>query len=100
VTALSPSGGRAAEPSEPTTFRECYKSIRSCQKSRCRTLDGEDQVTCIRQCNREYETCVSGAGGSSGSVLDFPGKLLTPAKPKPNPKPRDMHRNKLEGGAD
>ena len=62
VTALLlPIAGRAKDPGAPTTFRECYKSAHSCQKSRCKALDGHDQVTCMQQCNREYESCTSAA---------------------------------------
>jgi hypothetical protein len=95
---LGPAAGHAAEGDEPTTYRHCYKSVRACQKSRCGTIDDEDQVTCMRQCNREYETCVSGAGagtdGGTGSIFDIPDKILTPNKP------RDMRRNKLQGDQD
>lgn len=62
VTALLlPISARAEPPSAPTTFRECYKSAHSCQKSRCKALDGHEQVTCMQQCNREYESCASRA---------------------------------------
>ncbi|MEO8606162.1 MAG: hypothetical protein ABI629_26560 [bacterium] len=80
----------AAESGEAATFGQCYKSIRACQKGRCSKADDQDQVACVRQCNREYETCVSGAGAGSGSVgdiLGFPKKAF--ATPKPN-----MRRNK------
>lgn len=78
VTALLlPAVGRAEPPSAPTTFRECYKSAHSCQKSRCKALDGRDQVTCMQQCNREYETCTSHAstgGAASGAAEPTAGK--------------------------
>lgn len=53
----------------------------------------------MRQCNREYETCVSGAGasggtGGTGSIFNIPDRILTPNKP------RDMKRDKLEGDQD
>jgi hypothetical protein len=100
LCALSLIGARAAHGAErdaPTTYRDCYKSVRACQKSRCGTIDDADQVTCMRQCNREYETCVSGAGGAagggSGGIFDIPAKILTPNKP------RDMRRDR-EGDQD
>jgi hypothetical protein len=78
---------------EAATYHECYRSIRSCQKSRCGQASGTDQVSCIRQCNREYETCVSGAGGGGGdlgSVLGIPEKLSTPTTKRE--RKRDMRR--------
>ena len=73
VTALLfPIAGRAEPPSAPTTFGECYKSAHSCQKSRCKALDGQEQVKCMQQCNREYESCTSHAtsGGPVGGTAE------------------------------
>ncbi|HSQ01370.1 MAG TPA: hypothetical protein VL049_29465 [Candidatus Dormibacteraeota bacterium] len=78
----------AAQPTEPTTYRECYKSIRACQKSRCSQQDGAEQVSCMQQCGREYDSCTS-AAGSGGSVLGFPQKGSTPVTKKER---RNMQR--------
>jgi len=93
AAALFPSVDQAAHAADATTYRECYKSIRSCQKSRCGKLDGQEQVTCIQQCNREYESC-AGAAGSGGSVLGFPQKASTPVTKKQR---RNMQRNQTGG---
>lgn len=76
---------------EASTYHECYRSIRECQKSRCGKDSGSEQVDCIRQCNREYETCVGGAGGagSAGSILNIPDKLTTPTTKQ---RKRDVRR--------
>jgi hypothetical protein len=70
-----------ASAADPSPYRDCYRSLRKCQKSRCAQIDGSEQVKCIRQCNREYETCVSGAGGT-GSIRNIPDKLTTPTSKK------------------
>ncbi len=82
-----------ARAEDASTYRECYKSIRRCQKSRCGSSDGTEQVSCMRQCNREYETCVNGAGGGGGmgSILNIPDKLTTPSSKQ---RKRDVHRQK------
>ena len=64
---LIPLAARAAAPGAPTTYRECYKSVQSCERTRCRTLDGRDQYTCMQQCYREYETCANAATGGSAA---------------------------------
>jgi hypothetical protein len=98
ATGFAARRAHAAESGEPTTARQCYKSVRACQKQRCSKIEDQDQVSCMRQCNREYETCVSGAGagtsGGIGSVLGSPEKLLTPNKPK------DIRRKKQQGDQD
>ena len=78
----------AAPPAEPTTYHECYRSIRGCQKTRCSKQDGAEQVSCMQQCGREYESCTS-AAGSGGSVLGFPQKAATPVTKKQR---RNMQR--------
>jgi hypothetical protein len=93
AAALFPSSDRAAYAVDAATYRECYKSIRSCQKSRCGKEDGQEQVTCMQQCNREYESC-TGAAGSAGSVLGFPQKASTPVTKKQR---RNMERNQTGG---
>jgi hypothetical protein len=67
ITGLIPLAARAAAPAAPTTYRECYKSVQSCERTRCKSLDGRDQVTCMQQCYREYETCASAASGGSAA---------------------------------
>src|SRR5262245_16332613 len=90
---LSPSTGRAAD-SQPTTTQECYRSIRSCQKSRCAKLGGQEQVTCMEQCYREYETCARGAQGGLGGGINIPRSEATPgAQPKLR-RTRIPHREK------
>jgi hypothetical protein len=71
---------------QAATAHECYRSIRSCQKSRCGSAAGSDQVSCMRQCNKEYETCVSGAG--TGTSSGFPTKLETPRTTRKRDIPR------------
>jgi hypothetical protein len=88
--------GAVAWSAQPTradqaaTSHECYRSIRSCQKSRCGGAAGSDQVNCMRQCNKEYETCVSSAG--TGIYSGFPTKLETPGTERK----RDIHRRQRQ----
>jgi len=49
LAGLVPLAARAAAPAAPTTYRECYKSVQSCERTRCRTLDGRDQMLHLRQ---------------------------------------------------
>ena len=79
----------AAQSGDATTYRDCYKSIRSCQKERCSKQDGAEQVTCMQQCNREYESCTS-AAGSGGSAHGYPQKASTPVSKKER---RNMQRH-------
>jgi hypothetical protein len=71
---------------DATTTRECYRSIRQCQKSRCKGESGQTQVSCMRECNREYETCVGGAGTG---VFNLPNLTETPTKRE---RKRDLKR--------
>jgi hypothetical protein len=71
--------GHAAERSRGADFRECFKSLRSCQKSRCGKLDGPEQVSCVQQCGREYDSCAGAAQGGN-SAAKFPSKDATPAQ--------------------
>ena len=52
----------AAQSGDATTYEDCFRSLRTCQKKRCGNAAGQEQVTCVRQCAREYDTCVNGAG--------------------------------------
>jgi len=80
IALVAPAWSRPARAAQASTYHECYRSIRQCQKSRCAKTDGSEQVSCVRQCNSEYETCVGGAGGGAtvGSILNIPDKLTTP----------------------
>jgi hypothetical protein len=77
AAALQAASAPAAEANAPTTFQECYRSTHTCQKARCKALDGHEQVTCMQQCNREYESCASHAKSGStagGSAEPTAGK--------------------------
>ncbi len=76
ITGSVPLAAHAAAPGAPTTYRECYKSVQSCERTRCRTLDGRDQFTCMQQCYKEYETCASAAssGSAAGAAAPATGK--------------------------
>jgi hypothetical protein len=93
AAALAPAADPAAHAADATTYRECYKSIRSCQKSRCSKQDGQEQVSCMQQCNREYDSC-AGAAGSGVGALGFPQKASTPVTKKQR---RNLQRNQTGG---
>jgi len=92
IALITTSWSGSARAAEASTYHECYRSIRQCQKSRCAKIDGSEQVGCVRQCNREYETCIGGAGGAGGgidSILNLPNKLDTPTTKQ---RKREIHR--------
>ncbi len=84
----------AVHADDAATYHECYRSIRSCQKTRCGHDTGSTQVSCMRECNKEYETCVGGAGGGTlGGVLGIPEKLSTPTTKE---RKRDVRRQQRQ----
>lgn len=79
-----------AQTDPATSYHDCYKSLRSCQKQRCHDEVDLKQVECVRQCSREYDTCVSGARSGGAPAREVGGG-------KQKKPPRDLERYRTPG---